>query len=96
MAQITIEHCDFKVVCSKSWDDLKPIDGKDGLRYCSGCKKDIQLIKTSHDIEMARIFDVCVAVQKTDELTGDNQKDTEDESENLFVTVSLLGSFPRK
>ena len=96
MTQITIEHCDFKVVCSKSWDDLKPIVGKDSLRYCSGCKKDIQLIKTSHDIEMARIFDVCVAVQNTDELAGDNKDDTEDESENLFVTVSLLGSFKKR
>ena len=96
MTQITIEHCDFKVVCSKSWDDLKPIDGKDSLRYCSGCKKDIQLIKTSHDIEMARIFEVCVAVQKTDELTGGQKNETEDDSENLFVTVSLLGSFKKR
>lgn len=92
MTQIKIENCDFEFVCSKAWDDLTCIDGKDSLRYCSDCKKDVQLIKTRHEIEMAKIFGVCVAVQKTNGLSEDEQRDLNDQSQNHFVTRSLVGA----
>jgi hypothetical protein len=95
MTQINIENCDFEFVCNKAWEDLACIDGKDNLRYCSDCKKDVQLIKTKHDIEMAKIFGVCVAVQKTNGLDAHTQIDDEDESQNLFVVRSLVGAIKK-
>lgn len=95
MTQIKIENCDFEFVCSKAWDDLTCIDGKYSLRFCSDCKKDVQLIKTKHDIEMAKIFGVCVAVQKTNGLDDHTQSDDEDESQNLFVVRSLVGAIKK-
>jgi hypothetical protein len=92
MTQIKIENCDFEFVCSKAWDDLTCIDGKDSLRYCSDCKKDVQLIKTKHDIEMSKIFGICVAVLKNNGLDAHTQSDDEDESQNLFVVRSLVGA----
>ncbi len=96
MTQIKIENCDFEFVCSKAWDDLTLIDGKDNLRYCRDCNKKVQLIKTKYDIEMAQIFGVCVAVQKYNSLGEDAQRDLNDESQNLFVTQSLVGAIKLK
>lgn len=95
MAHIKIENCDFEFVCSKEWDDLQRVDGNETSRYCGDCKKTVQLIKTKHDIEMAKIFGVCVAVQKTDSLSSNDQNDTERESQNLFVLKSLVGAIKK-
>ena len=95
MTKIKIENCDFEYVCSKAWDDLTCIDGKDTLRYCSDCKKDVQLVETKHDIEMAKIFGVCIAVQKTNALNIQAQSIKDDESQNLFVVRSLVGAIKK-
>lgn len=95
MTQIKIENCDFEFVCSKAWDDLTCIDGKDSLRYCSDCKKDVQLIKTKHDIEMAKIFGVCVAIQKSNGFDAHTASDNIDESQNLFFVRSLVGAIKK-
>lgn len=66
-----IQNCDFHFICEKEWEKLTVIENSNDSRYCGACNKIVYLVKTQHDVEIARLFELCVAVSnetETDEL----------------------------
>lgn len=88
--RIKIENCDFEFVCNKTWNELKVIANEVGIRYCTDCNKDVHLITTKHDIEIAKVLGVCVAVQF--EVNIRQQRCPDEVENNLFKMRTLVGA----
>ncbi len=59
----TIRNCVFSYKCTKEWDELESINGRnDAVRYCNKCKNSVYLVTTEKDLAY-RIFErSCVAI----------------------------------
>lgn len=56
----TIVHCDFEYTCSLNWRNLNPTEDPK-VRYCTECKKNVNLCTTNEEIDYAEERGLCVA-----------------------------------
>ena len=91
-----IQHCDFNFICDKEWEKLDVIENSKDSRYCSACNKSVYLVKSQQDVEIARIYELCVAFSnKTD--TDEPDSNSPNKSYKHAIKVkTLVGALKAK
>lgn len=68
--ELVIRNCKFAYACPQTWEALEKT-GKDDVRHCHECDKDVFLCEDGNALLDAMRFDRCVAVKgKMPDKTG--------------------------
>ena len=84
--------CKFSFRCDRKWDDLKLIDGKDEVRFCSVCESPVYLTKSYDELGENIAARRCVAIRTSVRLADDLAL----ESPTMDIGLVIPEPLPRK
>ena len=59
-----IENCTFSLLCTKTWNELKAIDGERRVRFCNDCRELVHLCTTAAEVKRHSRERHCVAIKR--------------------------------
>lgn len=62
VGKLEIERCSFVYKCPLKWENLQPVEGETGTRYCDKCHQNVYYSETIDEARRHGMLGECVAV----------------------------------
>ena len=85
--------CEMKVICGRDWDEFEKTE-REGVRFCSGCEKEVFYTRSREELIIAAKKGLCVYIDPGFDITRP-MSDEEREASRRAIEAKAIANMYR-